>query len=115
MKGDVEAVGVAWVSHRFESRCQSGGVAVLAPWADLVATGDGVPGGVRPLDARLLAHWQHLRAARLYSVAGVGLFVLTFRPLVLCRGKFCDVFSLAFRRRWGSASRVHGMLRVTVT
>ncbi len=39
------------------------GVAVLAAWANLVAPGNRIPGRVRPLDSRFLAHLPPLSFA----------------------------------------------------
>jgi len=51
MEGYGKSISVARVAHRLKPSCQALGIAVFAPWADLRAPGDRVPGSIRPLDA----------------------------------------------------------------
>ena len=50
MDGHVKAVAVLGHTGRVEALGHPLGVAMLAAGADLVAAGDGIPGGVRPLN-----------------------------------------------------------------
>src|SRR5438876_6551266 len=56
MQREGEAVSIAPVPHRLETKRQPLSVAVLAPRADFRAARDRVPRCVRPLDRRLVAH-----------------------------------------------------------
>ena len=55
-QAEVEALLVGMPRDAAPALREGLGVAVLAPRADLVAAGHGVPRRVRPLDGRLLAH-----------------------------------------------------------
>jgi hypothetical protein len=53
VNGQLEPIGVSLLAHALQPPSHALGVAVLAPRADFVAAGDGVPGRLGPLDGRL--------------------------------------------------------------
>lgn len=56
LEGQFETGGVSRVAHGLETRSEALGVAVVAAGAHLRAAGDGVPGGLRPLDGGTISH-----------------------------------------------------------
>src|SRR5262249_23750787 len=70
LEGQLEAVLVVCLPHRLEPLCHPFCVTVLAPWTDLGAASNRVPGGLCPLDARserhqnsFLSKWLAMRSA----------------------------------------------------
>jgi len=50
VQGQIEPIRVVALTHGFQAAGHPLRVAMLASWADLVAPGDGIPGGAGPFD-----------------------------------------------------------------
>ncbi len=77
------------LSHGFEPFRQTLGIAMLAPWADLCAAGNGIPRGFCPLDARSFSHKTLFTVNPLASVrqSGAQWMCLLDFPLQSITGK----------------------------
>ena len=56
MQTQTKAVPVTSVAHGRKAQSEALRVAILAARTDLRATGDRIPGGIRPLDGRVVSH-----------------------------------------------------------